>query len=127
MFCWKASKRAPYINKLKRFSELFCFREDIRLQSSKFACQISQRLRGEHILVEKENIHEPVFVCLYGARFYLKKSRKSPDTVPISVAQCCLEKGIRKSSQNRLMMYSMEIDLSKQFRKVNLVTLHIAR
>ena len=34
----------------KKFCELFCFCEDIRLQSSKFACLHSQRLRGHAIL-----------------------------------------------------------------------------
>ena len=34
----------PHIIRRKRFRELFCFHEDIRLQISKIACPSSQRL-----------------------------------------------------------------------------------
>ena len=38
------------MDRLKRFCDLFRFREDIRLQSSKLACQRSRRLRGHGFL-----------------------------------------------------------------------------
>ena len=39
-----------YMSRLTQFRELFCFQEDIRLQSSKLTCMHSQRLHGHAIL-----------------------------------------------------------------------------
>ena len=39
----------PHVSGIQWFHELFRFRKDIRLQSSKIACPRSQRLRGHAI------------------------------------------------------------------------------
>ena len=47
-----------HMNRLKLFSELFGFREEIQFLSSKIACLLSQRLRKHRILA----LDYPLFI-----------------------------------------------------------------
>ena len=71
------------MNRLKRFGDLFRFREDIRFKSSKIA---RPRVVNDFVDTRFSQISlQNPFACLYGAQvqFFLYPSVENRDTVPL--------------------------------------------